>query len=238
MAASHGANTTKVYCGGRDLSPYLKEAAASGEFDKADKTTFTSSAREYVSGLADGTFNGSGVYDALGTVGVDAIFTAAIAGSATIFEHFPAGDVIGSRGVGGGAAPVAKYEVKSPVEDVNMIDFDVQSSTGFESLIVHQELAAKTGSGTATASVDASASSANGGAGYIQCTALTGGTATVKIQLSSNDSAYSDLITFTITSAGTAVRTAVTGAVNRYTRAIWTVTGGTATFHTAFGRNP
>jgi hypothetical protein len=64
------------------------------------------------------------------------------------------------------------------------------------------------------------ASSPNGGAGYLQVGALTLGGYTnlvVKIRHSTNNSSFTDLITFTaVTSAYTGQRVAVAGAVNRY----------------------
>lgn len=239
MAFSHSAGTTKVYCGGRDLSGYLRETTSSGEIDKADTSTFSSTVRTYIQGLTDASFSGEGIYDAAGTVGVDAVFDAAISATQVVFEHFPAGDAIGSFGRGGGSAPTTKYEVKSPVEDVNQISFEVQSGAGFDPVRSHQPLTASlTGSGTASSTVDGGAASANGGAAYFQVSALNGGTAVLKIQHSTNDSTYSDLAAGTVTAAGSALRVAVSGSVNRYTRAIWTVTGGTATFHAALARNP
>lgn len=239
MAFSHAAGTTKVYCGGRDLSSYLKSTASGGEIDKAETSTFTSTVKSYIQGQSDATFSGDGIYDAAGTVGVDAVFDAAISAKATVFEHFPAGDAIGAFGRGGGSAPTTKYEVKSPVEDVNQISFEVQSSSGFDPIRSHEPLTASlTGGGTASSTVDGDAASSNGGAAYFQVTALNGGTAVLKIQHSTNDSTYSDLALGTVTAAGSALRVPVTGSVNRYTRATWTVTGGTATFHAAFARNP
>lgn len=238
MAFSHSAGTTKVYCGGRDLSGYLRETTSSGEIDKADTSTFTSTVRTYIQGQSDATFSGEGIYDGAGTVGVDAVFEAAISAKQVVFEHFPAGDAIGAHGRGGGSAPTTKYEVKSPVEDVNQITFEVQSGAGSDPVISHQPLGAKTGGGTATSTIDGAAATANGGAAYVQCSALTGGTAVVTIQHSTNDSTYTDLAAGTVIAAGSALRIPVTGTVNRYTRAIWAVTGGTATFHAAFARNP
>lgn len=238
MAFSHSAGTTKVYCSGRDLSEYLRETSSSGEIDTAETSTFTSTVKTFIQGQSDATFSGEGIYDAAGTVGVDAVFNAAISAKQTVFQHFPAGDAIGAIGRGGGLAPTTKYEVKSPVEDVNQISFEVQSSTGFEPTITHQPKGAKTGGGTATSTVDAGAASANGGAAYFQVFDLTGGTAVVRIQDSTDDSTYTDLALGTVVAGGSALRVPVTGAVKRYTRATWAVTGGTATFHAAFARNP
>lgn len=233
MAASHGKNA-RVYAGGYNLSGYLNSASSQATVDMADATVFTSTDKEFVPGVGDGKFAAEGLF--FGAAGeVDAVMAAAIGDTGVIITHLPTGDAIGERGRAISAS-LAKYDVQTPVDGVNAVTVDAQSAVGAESVIVHRALATATGGGTAT-TVDGAAASSGGGVGYIQCTALTGGTAAVVIQHSADDISYVDLITFTnITSANQAERVAATGTVNRYTRAVWTVTGGTATIHTAFGR--
>ena len=90
----------------------------------------------------------------------------------------------------------------------------------------------KFGTETATgngSSLDNSASTANGAVGYCHLYGVSASdTITVKIQDSANDSTWADLITFTLDgSAVGSERIAVTGTIDRYVRAIWTI-GGTA----------
>ena len=73
------------------------------------------------------------------------------------------------------------------------------------------------------ATVDQSASSSSGGQGYVQAFSIGSGTATAKIEDSTNGSSWSDLITFTNITGRTAERATVSGTVNRYVRC--TVTG-------------
>lgn len=83
------------------------------------------------------------------------------------------------------------------------------------------------------ASVDNAASSSNGGAGYAHVTGLSAGDtiATLKIQDSADDAIWADLITFTLDgSALAAERLTVSGTVDRYVRAIATVTGSGISF--------
>jgi hypothetical protein len=75
-------------------------------------------------------------------------------------------------------------------------------------------------SGTAT-KLDNATSTSFGGAGYLHAFSIGSGTATVKIQHSSDDSTYADLITFTNVTAATSERVAtaaITTTVNRYVR--------------------
>lgn len=91
-------------------------------------------------------------------------------------------------------------------------------------------------SGTAS-SVDHGAATSFGGAAYLHLFSVTAGTAIVKVQHSTDDSTFADLITFSTTAAGTAERgvtAAVTTTVNRYVRA--NVTQGTAVIAVNFVR--
>jgi hypothetical protein len=237
MANSHGAQA-KTYVSGRNLSDYLSSMDNQGENDKADVTVFSSVAKVYVSGLHDQTLSGEGVWDAAGTVGSDAVLGSAIYNNGSaIVSHFPAGDAIGAFGVGAHGIEV-KYEVDTPVDDVNRLKFEAQSSRGFERLVSLEPLTASFTAGTA-ASVDNTAASSNGGAGYFHVTALNGGTIVGKVQHSTDNSNWSDLITFSnVTAGGSALVSTVTGTVNRYLRFNGTATGGTATIHAAFARVP
>lgn len=238
MAASHGSKA-RTYVGGRDLSAYLTQASQEVEVDTADVTAFTASVKSYLSGLPDASYSAEGIWDAAGTVGSDAVIQSRWQADSTVFTHYPAGDAIGASGYGASNV-FAKYSVDSPVDDANRIKLDAKASGGFGRTISLQPLTAGlTGGGTATSTYDGGAASANGGAGYLHVTELNGGTAVVKIQHSTNDSTYSDLVTFSnVTAAGSALAVPVTGTVNRYLRATWAVTGGTATIHAAFARVP
>lgn len=99
--------------------------------------------------------------------------------------------------------------------------------------------AARTTSGNGT-SKDDTASSSNGATAILHCTAASGTSPTlaVKVQHSADNSTWADLITFTTLTAAGAERKVVSGTVNRYVRAIWTI-GGTSpsfTFAVTFAR--
>lgn len=83
---------------------------------------------------------------------------------------------------------------------------------------------------TTTGSVDNLASSANGARANLHVIVSSGGTWAFKIQDSSDDSAWSDLISFSANgSAITSEQGVVTGTVDRYMRAVLTRTSGTLT---------
>lgn len=89
------------------------------------------------------------------------------------------------------------------------------------------------------ASVDNAVLSSDGGAGVVQVSAFSGLTdAVIKIQHSTDNAAWVDLITFaTVTAAPTAERLTVAGTVNRYLRYSLNVTGtGSITLLVGFAR--
>lgn len=97
---------------------------------------------------------------------------------------------------------------------------------------------------TQASSVDNAASSANGGIGALQVTALTlgGGTSvTFKVRHSTDNVTFADLITFTnVTSAPAAQSSVVAGTVNRYLAASYAFNGSpsgqSVTYMIAFAR--
>lgn len=132
---------------------------------------------------------------------------------------------LGSHQLQSSVSDAVRWTVEAPADE--MVDLG-------RSL---HDLAAETATGNGTA-VDDTAGTTNGGVGCLHVTAYSGFTNVVfKIQHSTDNSVWADLITFTTVTAITSQRTAVTGTVNRYLRVIRTVTGtGSATFVAAFAR--
>lgn len=230
-------SSAKVYGAGYDLTAFLKEAGVSVETAKLDTTVFGQVDRNFIPGLQDASISEAGLYDDTATTGIDAVLAAIDRVADQVWVHLPNGDTHGAVGRGMVIAETS-YKIESPTDDVNAISFGAQVSGGTERVVVHHILQAEGSSANGT-SVDNAASSANGGVGYLQVTDVSAGTHTVKIQHSADDSTWADLIEFTgLTGSSdhTAERIAVSGTVNRYTRAIVTVSGGTPTFHVAFGR--
>lgn len=220
-----------VYQDGNDLTGYLRSVSNSAEVETAESTTFADDDKTYVVGMADATISAEGLFDATFDGNLSAITGT---GAKSLWSVYPGGDAIGLPGRGY-SLDVTSAERTAEVGDVVMVSLEGQSSVGTEPVISHHALAQRTASGTATA-VDGAASSANGGVGYIHATAASG-TVTVKVQHSSDNVTYADLITFTNVTAAGAQRSAVAGTVNRYTRVTYTATSGTATFVVGFGRS-
>jgi hypothetical protein len=238
MGFIHGKNTG-VLVGGGNLSAFFNEASASQDVETAETTAFGSSAKTYIIGLKDGTMSVSGMFDgAQGSVdeqieaalGVDAASVATIA---------PEGLAIG-RASYSCAARKTSYEVSSPVGDVVATSLSIQADGGIDRGVLLGANTAVTTTGEG-AGQDNAASSADGGVGFLHVTANTrDGASTFKVQHSSDNVTFADLVTFTSVSATstTAERIAVTGTVNQYLRASHAPGGssGSVTYTMAFAR--
>lgn len=239
MAFGHG-KSGKIYANGFDLSAFLRQASVTVQQDTAEVTTFGASAKSFIAGLAEAMLSVAGLYDPAAT-GSDAPLRAAIGGDTNgnadnLWMVYPQGDTRGNPGQAMNATGT-KYAINTPVGDVVDVQAEATSSVGVDNVV---SLLALSTISTAAAqtSVDGGASSANGGAAYVQCSAATALTsATVKVQHSADNSTWADLATFTVTTAGTAQRVAYTGTVNRYLRAnVSALTGTNLTLHVAAGR--
>lgn len=226
----HGKDAV-VYQDGNDLTGYLRSLSNSSEVETAETTTFVDDDKTYVVGVADATVSAEGLFDSTFDGNLNTL-----TGSATksLWSIYPAGDTVGNQGRGY-SLDLTKAERTADVGDVVMVSIEGQSSVGTEPITSHHALAQRTASGTATV-VDNAASSANGGVGYLHATSAAG-TVVVKVQHSSDNVTFADYLTLgTVTASAKSFRTTNTGTVNRYTRLVWTITSGTATFQSGFGR--
>lgn len=245
----HGKGT-KVLLDEFDLSGYFNSVDMTQTIDTAETTTFSLSSKTYIKGLEDGTVSLSGLYSQ-DTDGSDEELSA-ILGSATtplVTVAFDAG-TIGNRCLVA-KAHETNYSISNPVADVSSVSADFNASTDATANLVRSittGVMLTTGASIAygdlgnLASVDNSASSANGGTAILHVTANTvgGGATTIKVQHSTDDSVWADLATFSAVSASTVTseQKVVTGTVNRYVRATASTAGssGAITFHIGFAR--
>jgi hypothetical protein len=236
MAFSHGSNAA-IHVNGYDLTAYFSSFESQGSTDIAETTVFQQTAKTYIVGLSDGQLSGEGFFDPTAGATGDVLDRALSNRSENVTCYWPNTDTLGNTGVGLSGQETA-YNVKSDVGDANKVTAEFQSNVGREGITSHRALASSTASGTATV-VDNTVGSPGHPVGYLQVTSCTGGTVTVKIQHSADNSSYSDLLTFTnitTVNAPFAERIEASGTVHRYTRAVTTHNGGTATFGVSLGR--
>lgn len=152
----------------------------------------------------------------------------------------------GNDFIGWAGAIAAKYKRLMTRDELHKAEAEYQVTGAVEDgKIIHRHFAETSDPYVSGTHIDNGASSANGASGYMQCSALTlGGFTNVifKIRHSTDNVAFSDLITFTaVTAAPTAQRLTVAGTINRYTRAEYDFTGAGAgqsvTFMLGLARN-
>ncbi len=240
--AKSGINTS-ILVDGYDVSNYFKSADVESSLPTLDATAFQDTAKVYLpSGFLEGVFQLEGFYrsDPVNLDQVTDLLRARL-GSATQQVV-----LISPEGAGTLSNPCFpmkgnfnNLQVSSPAENVIMSNTAFQSCAGVPNGLVLHALGAETATGNGS-SVDNAAASANGGVGQLQITAKSGTTPTldVVIQHSTNNSTWVDLITFTQANAIGAQQIEVTGTVNRYVRAIYTLggSGPSFTFAVAFAR--
>lgn len=225
---THGLNTV-LHLGGLEITTYFNSSSIDSSKETVETTAFGSTSKTYIPGLRDATASLEGMFDGTISAALDAALAAA---SGKAYTFFPEGDAVTKYGFGLLAIDTG-YAVSSGMDDVNKVSAEFQANGGADRIeCLHPSVSeAATGNGT---TVDDSASNADGGVGYLQVESV-GTSADVKIQHSTNGTVWTDLITFATATAQGGQRITVPGTVNRYVRAIWTLTGAAA-FQVSFGR--
>ena len=240
----HGKNTVVLF-GSLNASPYLNEAATSRVIETGETTAFGNENKTYIVGLADGTVSLSGMFD--NTAGaIDDHVQAATGQANEVFTIQPAGSAAGQPAqlIQG---QLTSYDVTSAVGDIVTITAEIQASGSLGSINGGKVISSSTvnltasNSAASTTGIDFTASAANGAIGHLHVTDNNGNnTLQVTLQDSTNNSSFSDLITFSTVSASqtTSQRLEVAGTVNRYVRAVVTssITAGSATYNVSFAR--
>lgn len=236
----HGRNA-KVAVNATDLSAYFNSGDVSRSMEPAEVTTFGSNSKAYIPGLMDGTVSLSGFFDGSANA-VDAVLAGALqAATDTLVTFAPEGFSIGSHTFQMQAQETS-FQVSAPVADAVTTSAEFQSNIGVWNSRSLHDLAAESSS-TASTSIDDAASSTDGGVTILHVTANTrSSSTTIKVQHSSDNSSWADLVTFTAVSSTTTTQERFTVAaattINRYLRASSTLSAGTGsiTYTVSFGR--
>ena len=224
----HGRGTA-ILLDDEDVSIYFREAAINRTVDLAETSTYGTFDKTYVVGMRDATFTLEGLFDG-STDAIDQQLATILGQEAEFaFTYAPEGLAFGRR-VYVAAVDEVNYEVSSPLTDMVGTSAEFQASGGaFGGYSLHA-LTAETGDGNGT-SIDNGASSAFGAIAALHLTAndRDAGSISVRVQHSTDNSVWNDLITFaSVNFAVTSGQVlSVAGTINRYLRAFWDVTGGT-----------
>jgi hypothetical protein len=249
MPAMHGSKA-RMLLSGWEVTSSMRGASTPASADLAESSTWGMTSKRYTpSDNIDGSLQGDGVWEsgAAGVGSIDELLGINVAG-AHVATHLPQGDGLGNRArIIGGAE--TSFELDSPGDDVTGFSFEITPTAtgGFSGRArVLQPLAGAlnitaTGNGSTLDDLGAGPPTTTtrglGAALHVINKGGGAGTLTVKVQHSTDGSAWVDLITFAgVTAKNLAQYLEVTGTINRYLRAIWTLTGGTWDIHVAAGR--
>lgn len=225
-----------------DISQFLQKMNPVRNRDFADCSTLVSESREYTPVLRGGSFMLEGLYRTKDIAGesLQDIF-AALPDTQIIVTGYP-----DTRTVGKPAylmyADVLKYNLDNVVADLVKVSIECTSQKrAVEHGVSLHDLTAETGTGNGT-STDNGAATTNGGVGVLHVSAIAGAapSVVVKIQHSTNNSTWADLLSFSAATAATKERVEVAAGttVNRWLREVHTFGGTTSsiTFNSAFAR--
>lgn len=201
----------------------------------SEVTTLTDDAGRYVPGLKSGTLTMHGPFDA-GAALHGEISGSLATDNAFIVTICPLGTAIGTFAVSI-IGDVSEYAQDASVSDAVGYAVTAVPDEGPDMGFVAHALGAETVDGNGTA-VDRGAGTTNGATATIHATAYSGLTsAAIKVQHSTDNSSWSDLVSFTsLTAVGSERKVVAAGTtVNRYVRVVTDVTGtGSITFLVAF----
>jgi hypothetical protein len=234
----HGKKTA-VLLNGTNMSPFLNEATTTTEIETAETTTFGDQDKTYIIGLSDGTISTSGLFDSTAGASND-VLTGLINQEDNTFTVLPEGVTAGSPAILANGQ-MTSYEVSSPVGDVISISAEVQADGGLLHGVALTGLL-NTGSASATTTeINNGSSTVNGALFNLHLTANNrDGSATIKVQHSSDNSTYADLVTFTAVSASVTGGESITstGTVNQYLRTLSNLAGasGSVTYNVSAAR--
>lgn len=228
----------------KDTRVLLNEVAASGKLNSttaantrtlSESTVFTDDGERFVPGLKSGTLSLEGRFEdntlfaeLKAANGVD---------NSLLVSAAPGGFAVG-KPVAMTLGDLASHTITSAVADVVGFSVEAPADEVIDLGVSLHDLIAEIATANGT-SVDNAASSADGGVGVLHVTAASAAdTLDAKIQHSTDNITYVDLITFTQAAAATSERKTVAGTVNRHVRAQWTIAGVTPsfTFVAAFAR--
>ena len=228
---------TRAHVAAIPMACHVRQVGIDHTVDMVDVTTMCVNAREYLEGMETGTFSFAGLLDNTVTQLWTPLNALRQNGLENPISVAPSGYAIGEQ-VWLAEGELMSLEYASPLTDAVTFGAGFQV-TGRPDLGVslHDVVAAETAGGNST-SVDNTAGTTNGGAAILHVSAFTGTSITVKVQHSTNNSTWVDLVTFTAATAAGAqhIEVAAGTTVNRYLRSIWTGTFTSATFAVGFAR--
>ena len=233
----HGKNT-RVCLDEFVIGSKLNQATVSRSVDQPLTHTFGDGFEEHdVPGLLDGSLSFTGPYDGAANE-IDSILKTRLGQEAvSVCSLAPNGFTVGNL-VEMAALVPQEQPINSSESDLTTTSCTAPTDGPVDLGVALHDNTAETGIVNGT-TVDETAATANGGVGHLHVTAFGATSVTVKIQHSTDNSVWNDLITFVAATAVGKQRIELAGGttVNRYVRYIISaMTGASITFVVAFAR--
>jgi len=226
------AQSTRVLYGNTALAGYLRTVSPTAQIDMLDVTVLTDSAKNFIPALGDYSLNVDGLFDnTTGSGSLWDVLTSPINAGSTVpttvgVDGFAAGNSVWML-----PARTVSYDISSSVADVVTFTAAFGSAAPTALGVSLADLSARTTTANGS-SVDGGAATSNGAVAHLHITDVSGTTPslTVTVEHSTNGSSWTTLGSFTAASTVSSELITVTGTVNRYTRAVFTISGTTPSF--------
>lgn len=229
-------NVSRVLANEKSVSSTLAGWTVQHQRAMSEVTTLVESGARFVPGLMSGSITLRGPQDSVSQDLHGEIAAAVGVDNALQVTVCPYGTAIGLFAMTA-VGDVAEHSIDGAVADAVGFTMTTQADESVDMGFIAHALGAETVDGNGTA-VDRTAGSTNGGVAAIHVTAYSGLTsAAIKVQHSTDNSVWTDLVAFTTATAVTSERKLIAAGttVNRYVRAVTDVTGtGSVTFLVAF----
>lgn len=199
-------------------------------------TALTDTGYKSIPGIASGSVAIRGYFDAAAGGMYEEVIANIGTDNSLLVTVFPDGYTLGQPALMAITDPTG-FEIPSSVSEAVTMTIDAMPDDGVDMGVSLHALSAETADSNGS-SIDNTAASTGGSVANLHLTAYSGLTnIIVKVQSSTDNSSWSDFITFTTLTAVGSERKTTTGTVPRYIRCLWDVTGtGSATFTVAFAR--
>jgi hypothetical protein len=234
MTFAHSKDS-RVFANERHVSAQLTGWSVRHARQYGEATTIVDTGAKFIPGIMSGGLGLSGLFDSAQFLESEASAAMGAVDNGLLLTVCPYTTALGARAMFCTADPES-VAVDAALASTVTLAVETVADTMVDMGVVLHDHAARTTDGDGT-SVNRLASSANGAAASLHLTAYSGLTnIIVKIQDSPDNSAWSDLITFSTATGVTSQFSTVAGTVDQYVRASWDVTGtGSATFLVALG---
>lgn len=234
MTFAHSKNS-RVFANERHVSAQLTGWSVGHTRQYGEVTTIVDTGTKFIPGLMSGRLGLRGLFDSAQFLESEAASAMAFVNNGLLLTVCPDTTVLGARAMFCPADPES-VAVDAALAAAVTLAVDTVPDAMVDMGVVLHDHTAETADANGS-SVDRTAATLAGAGASLHVTAYSGLTdAVIKVQHSTNNSVWSDLITFATVTGVTSEFKTVTGTINRYVRATWDVTGtGSATFLVALG---